>query len=168
MSTAVISGLIGAAAATLMASYFGNRPSEVSPQTGRRRLYYALGLRAIIDLVVVVLAILTVRTIFDQPDDTSVHVFLILFTLIAGGFLILETHFSSIEFDDVGIFVVSPWRPNGEIPWADFESIRQRSFLSMHTIRTKTNGKIFVYDAMSGASELVGRAKWQARRNEFG
>ncbi len=168
MSTAVISGLIGAAAATLMASYFGNKPSEFSPLTGRRRLYYAFGLRVLIDLIVVILAILTVRTIFDQPDDISLHIFLILFTLIAGGFLILETHFSSIEFDDDGIFVISPWRPNGEISWVDFDSIRQRSFFSMHMIRTKTNGKIYVYDAMSGARELVDRAKWQARRNEFG
>lgn len=132
MSTAVVSGLIGAAIATFLASYYGNRPSEISPKSGRRRLYYALGFRAAVDFVVVFLLLATIRVIVRQPDDTA-------------------------------IFVSSIWRKNREIPWHDFKSISQQAFFSMHTIETKTNGKVRIYDMMAGSSKLVEHARWQER-----
>lgn len=168
MSTAAISGLIGALAATLIASYFGNRPAEISVQTGRRRLYYAVGLRALTDFIVIVLALLTVATMFRQPDDFVLHIVMTMFTLLAGGLLIIETHFSSIEYDNDGIFVNSPWQRKRTIPWSDVESIHRRTIFSMHTIYTMSGDRVFVQDAMSGSSEFVEHCKWQARRNEFG
>ena len=88
----------------------GSGRTEVSVESGRRRLYYALGLRAVFNLVVVILVIGTVRVLIRQPDDTAVHIFMILFTVLAGGFLVVETHFSSIEFDDSNLFVRTLWR----------------------------------------------------------
>lgn len=164
MSTAAVSGVIGALAAAFIASYFGNRPAEISASSGRRLLHYAIGLRILVDVIVAGLAAATIHAMITQPDYVALHVFMILFTVIAGGYLVLETHFSSIEYDEDIIIVRSLWQKNREIPWNDLESVSRLDLLSMSTIHTKTRGKLYLLDGMSGVNELVARASQQCRR----
>ena len=89
MSTAVISGLIGAVAATFLASYFSNRPAQISSRTGRYRFYYSAALRALSIVLASILVFATMHVITKQPDDVALHLVLGLFTLIAGGYLII-------------------------------------------------------------------------------
>ncbi len=168
MSTAVISGLIGAVAATFLASYFSNRPAQISYRTGRRRLYYSVALRALAIALGSILILATFHVMTQQPDDVLLHLVMGLFTLFAGGYLIVETNFASIEFDDTEIQVNSPWGRSKVTYWNEIESVREGIFTSTNSIRTRTGGRILVDNVMSGSGEFLDRCKWQVRRKEFG
>jgi len=160
--------LIGAAAAAFLASFFSNRPAKISSRTGRRRVYYSAALRVLAIVLASTLVLATIHVATKQPDDIALQVVMGLFTLIAGGYLIVESHFASIEFDDIEIHVVSPWGRSRVTSWKDIEAVREGVFTSTNSIRTRVGGRIFVDNLMSGSGEFLERCKWQVRRNEFG
>jgi hypothetical protein len=76
-------------------------------------------------------------------------------------YLLLQTHFVRIEFDEEFVFTFSPWRKRRLIPWSAIIGCSHSALNQCHILKTRGYGSIWLSELLSGLGIM--REKWERK-----
>jgi hypothetical protein len=166
MSPMFVAVLIGASSVAIIGfAISGSRP-RVSRETENVIAEYGVLLRVVSIGVTTILASLTILVSFQQPDALDVIVFLAVFTFLIGGYLVLDTHRTRIEFGKEKFLVRPALQHERTYLWADVSCLEYSSSWMWYVITTNDGRKFRVHDWLTGGDVFVDFARRWSKFNK--